>query len=175
MPIEPDKQKLNIFKKISSKTKEDKERESDSQNKLKEMTSQENSPALIAGDNLLHRNDIIKQEDKKPVAHIHPLVNNNNAMKMSNDVTDLISRNPNTYTFDMSPPTTPGAPKTPEVRADVPNFIVEKKKRKDKTGKKKEPKPKIPKSSFSPKKVLKLNSFITTKTITELLLVLELT
>ena len=61
LPIEPDKQNLNSFKKISSKRKKDKERESDLQHKLKEMASRENSPTLPAGDNLLHRKDIIKQ------------------------------------------------------------------------------------------------------------------
>jgi transcription initiation factor TFIID subunit 3 len=159
LPIEPDKQKLNIFKKISSKPKEDKDKEVlDSQHKLKELAPSETPSSLIVSDNERHRNDVpVKQEDKKSIVQ-SPLANNNTTRTTLADdgVVDMMSPGSDVYMFDdMSPPGTPSTPKTPEL--NVPNVSMEqKKKRKEKTGKKKEPKPKTLKNTVSPKKVMKI-------------------
>ncbi|XP_011496850.1 PREDICTED: transcription initiation factor TFIID subunit 3 isoform X2 [Ceratosolen solmsi marchali] len=155
LPIEPDKQKLNIFKKISSKPKEDKEKEViDLQHKLKDHACSDNSPSLIISDNERNRNDIlVKQEDKKSILQ-SPLANNCAARATVTDdgVVDMMSPGSDVYMFDdMSPPGTPSTPKTPEL--NVPNVTMEqKKKRKEKTGKKKETKLKSLKNTVSPKK-----------------------
>lgn len=151
LPIEPDKQKLNIFKKISSKSKEDKERE------MLDLQHKFDSPEDFSTLNTEYdkqRNDLIKQEDKKPI--VQNLVVNNNVPRVpgSQDVTDMMSPSSDAFMFDMSPPGTPRTPKTPEL--SVPHVSLEKKKKKDKTGKKKEPKPKIPKNIISPKKVISI-------------------
>ncbi|XP_003427022.2 transcription initiation factor TFIID subunit 3 isoform X1 [Nasonia vitripennis] len=147
LPIEPDKQKLNIFKKITPKSKEDKEM-LDVQQKF---DSRENFSAFNMEYDKQQRNDLVKQEDKKPI--VQNIIVNNNVPRVPEDVglTDMMSPNSDTYMFDMSPPGTPRTPKTPELSlpAHVP---LEKKKKKDKTGKKKEPKQKIPKNNPSPKK-----------------------
>lgn len=157
LPIEPDKQKLNIFKKISSKSKEDKEKESDFLQKAK-LTS-ENSSNLMLDESDKYRSDlVIKQEDKKAMVQ-SPIVNNNTVRTpgTEDNVTNMMSpgSGSDVYMFDMSPPGTPSTPKTPEL--SVTNISTEpKKKKKDKSGKKKDSKPKTPRSSVSPKKVSEL-------------------
>lgn len=145
---EPDKQKLNIFKKIS-KPRDDKEKETP-ENKYKDLDSRESSPGLIIDENMEkinRRNDIEpKPEEKKipqvPDAHIQP---------DPSDLTGIQSPSSDGYMFDdMSPPGTPSTPKTPEL--NVPMVSDQKKKRKEK-GKKKETKLKSPKQCVSPKKV----------------------
>ncbi|XP_043489018.1 transcription initiation factor TFIID subunit 3 isoform X3 [Polistes fuscatus] len=148
LPSEPDKQKLNIFKKIS-KPREDKEKEIPEQHKHKELDSRESSPGLIIDENLekhAHKNDSeIKKEEKKtphtPDVHVHP----------EGDLIDIQSPSSDVYMFDdMSPPGTPSTPKTPEL--NVPTSIDQKKKKKEKSNKKKESKIRSPKRCVSPKK-----------------------
>ncbi|XP_014613903.1 PREDICTED: transcription initiation factor TFIID subunit 3 isoform X3 [Polistes canadensis] len=148
LPSEPDKQKLNIFKKIS-KSREDKEKEIPEQHKHKELDSRESSPGLIIDENLekhAHKNDSeVKKEEKKtphtPDVHVHP----------EGDLIDIQSPSSDVYMFDdMSPPGTPSTPKTPEL--NVPTSIDQKKKKKEKSNKKKESKIRSPKRCVSPKK-----------------------
>ncbi|KAK2587163.1 hypothetical protein KPH14_002916 [Odynerus spinipes] len=148
LPSEPDKQKLNIFKKIS-KPREDKEKESSEQHKHKELDSRESSPGLIIDENTekhAHKNDSeAKKEEKKtphtPDVHVHP----------DGDSIDIQSPSSDVYMFDdMSPPGTPSTPKTPEL--NVPTPTDQKKKKKEKSNKKKESKIRSPKRCVSPKK-----------------------
>lgn len=67
---------------------------------------------------------------------------------------DMQSPSSDVYMFDtdISPPGTPSStPKTPEL--NVPTVVEQKRKKKEKSGKKKEPKLKSPKQCVSPKKV----------------------
>lgn len=148
LPSEPDKQKLNIFKKIS-KPREDKEKEPSEQHKHKELDSRESSPGLIIDENIekhAHKNDTeAKKEEKKtphtPDVHVHP----------DGDSIDIQSPSSDVYMFDdMSPPGTPSTPKTPEL--NVPTPTDQKKKKKEKNNKKKESKIRSPKRCISPKK-----------------------
>lgn len=155
LPIEPDKQKLNIFKKISSKPRDDKDRDMlDPQQKYKDLNSRENSSSITTDDERYHNNASIKQEDKK--TNFQSPVINNNVLRVpgaEDGISNMMSPGSDVYMFDdMSSPGTPSTPKTPEL--NLPNVPFEKKKKKDKSGKKKEPKIKTPKSSISPKKVI---------------------
>ncbi|XP_012258463.1 transcription initiation factor TFIID subunit 3 isoform X2 [Athalia rosae] len=154
LPSEPDKQKLNIFKKIS-KPRDDKEKEP-SENKYKDLDSRESSPGLIIDENtdkLNRRNDTeVKTEEKKtphtPDVHV----------PADGDLTGLQSPSSDVYMFDdMSPPGTPSTPKTPEL--NVPVVTDQKKKRKEK-GKKKETKLRSPKQCISPKKIKMTNDLV---------------
>ncbi|XP_046485681.1 transcription initiation factor TFIID subunit 3 isoform X1 [Neodiprion pinetum] len=155
LPSEPDKQKLNIFKKIS-KPRDDKEKDT-TENKHKDLDSRESSPGLIIDENIEKLNRKIdaeaKTEEKKtphtPDVHVQP---------DSGDPTGLQSPSSDIYMFDdMSPPGTPSTPKTPEL--NVPVVIDQKKKRKEK-GKKKETKLKSPKQCISPKKIKMSNDLV---------------
>ncbi|XP_076641348.1 TBP-associated factor 3 isoform X2 [Halictus rubicundus] len=150
LPSEPDKQKLNIFKKIS-KPREDKEKDTSEQHKYKELDSRESSPGLIIDENndkQALRNDIeVKHEEKKaphtPDVHIQP---------DGGELIDLPSPDSDVYMFDdMSPPGTPSTPRTPELNMP-PTPTDHKKKRKEKISKKKELKSRSPKHCTSPKK-----------------------
>ncbi|XP_014480646.1 PREDICTED: transcription initiation factor TFIID subunit 3 isoform X2 [Dinoponera quadriceps] len=161
LPSEPDKQKLNIFKKISKPREEkdkDKETAAEVPHKYKDLDSRECSPALVIDENnekqqhAAHRNDVtdVKRiEEKKaphtPDLHTHPT---------DGDLVDVQSPSSDVYMFDdtdISPPGTPSStPKTPEL--NVPTVVEQKRKKKEKTGKKKEPKLKSPKQCVSPKK-----------------------
>lgn len=148
LPSEPDKQKLNIFKKIS-KPRDDKEKEL-SDNKYKNLDSRESSPGLVIDENnekLNRRHEAESKPEEKKTPHT-PDVHN---QPDSGDLTGLQSPSSDVYMFDdMSPPGTPSTPKTPEL--NVPVLNDQKKKRKEK-GKKKETKSKSPKQCISPKKV----------------------
>lgn len=157
LPSEPDKQKLNIFKKISKPREEkDKDKEITEPHKHKDvLDSRENSPGLIIdvenAEKHGHRNDVEpkgEREEKKaphtPDVHI----------QSDSDLADVHSLSSDVYTFDgadISPPGTPSTPKTPEL--SVPTVPEQKRKKKEKSGKKKEPKLKNPKQCVNPKKV----------------------
>ncbi|XP_011637929.1 transcription initiation factor TFIID subunit 3 isoform X2 [Pogonomyrmex barbatus] len=157
LPSEPDKQKLNIFKKISKPREEkDKDKETTEPHKYKDvLDSRENSPELIIdvenAEKHVHRNDADPKggrEEKKtphtPDVHIPP----------DGDLADVQSSSSDVYIFDdadISPPGTPSTPKTPEL--SVPTVPEQKRKKKEKSGKKKEPKLKSPKQCVSPKKI----------------------
>lgn len=151
LPSEPDKQKLNIFKKIS-KPREDKDKDISEQHKYKELDSRESSPALVIDENIdkqTLRNDIdVKREEKKtphtPDVHFQP---------DGGELIDLQSPGSDVYMFDdMSPPGTPSTPRTPEL--NMPTTPTDhKKKRKEKLNKKREIKSRSPKHYVSPKKV----------------------
>lgn len=170
LPSEPDKQKLNIFKKIS-KPREEKDKDKDKEtaeppHKYKDLGSRECSPALIIDENIekqhaaAHRNDVVadvkRVEEKKtphtPDVHVGPTYT---------DVVDVQSPSSDVYMFDdtdISPPGTPSStPKTPEL--NVPTVVEQKRKKKEKSSKKKEPKLKSPKQCVSPKKVRYLMSY----------------
>lgn len=156
LPSEPDKQKLNIFKKIS-KPREEKEKDKEAlePHKYKDnLDSRENSPELIIDmentEKHAHRNDVDAKgrEEKKtphtPDVHAQP----------DGDLVDVQSPSSDVYMFDdadISPPGTPSTPKTPEL--SVPTVPEQKRKKKEKSGKKKEHKLKSPKQCVSPKKV----------------------
>ncbi|XP_020280557.1 transcription initiation factor TFIID subunit 3 [Pseudomyrmex gracilis] len=155
LPSEPDKQKLNIFKKIS-KPREEKDKDKETlETKHKDTLdhSRDHSPELVIDDNNAekhaHRNDAEAKggrEEKKtphtPDVHIQP----------DSDQTDMQSPPSDVYMFDdadISPPGTPSTPKTPEL--SVPTVPEQKRKKKEKS-KKKESKLKSPKQCVSPKK-----------------------
>lgn len=159
LPSEPDKQKLNIFKKIS-KPREEKDKEATEPHKYKDvLDSRENSPELIIdvenaekhAEKHAHRNETEPKggrEEKKtphtPDVHI----------QSDSDLADVQSLSSDVYIFDdadISPPGTPSTPKTPEL--NVPTVPEQKRKKKEKSGKKKESKLKSPKQCISPKKV----------------------
>ncbi|XP_012543687.1 transcription initiation factor TFIID subunit 3 isoform X2 [Monomorium pharaonis] len=165
LPSEPDKQKLNIFKKISKPREEkDKDKETTEPHKYKDaLDSRENSPELIIdienAEKHVHRNDTDpkggRSEEKKtphtPDVHI----------QSDSDLADVQSLSSDVYMFDdadISPPGTPSTPKTPEL--SVPTVPEQKRKKKEKSGKKKEPKLKNPKQCISPKKT-KLSNDVT--------------
>ncbi|XP_077267987.1 TBP-associated factor 3 isoform X4 [Temnothorax americanus] len=156
LPSEPDKQKLNIFKKISKPREEkDKDKETTEPHKHKEiLESREKSPDLVIdienAEKHAHRNDAdpkAGREEKKtphtPDVHV----------QSDSDLADVQSLSSDVYMFDdadISPPGTPSTPKTPEL--SVPTVPEQKRKKKEKSGKKKEPKLKNPKTQSSPKK-----------------------
>lgn len=159
LPSEPDKQKLNIFKKIS-KPREEKEKDKDKEiteaHKYKDtLDSRENSPELVIDventEKHVHRNDADpkggREEKKTPhTPDVH--------VQSDSDLADVQSLSSDVYIFDdadISPPGTPSTPKTPEL--SVPTVSEQKRKKKEKSGKKKEPKLKSPKQCISPKKV----------------------
>lgn len=154
LPIEPDKQKLNIFKKISSKTKEDKERDTiDHLHKMKEFGFQADSKHPLINAESYHANAIIKNEDK--IIQQVPLMNNSVMPRaVEENTTNFV--NPGLDSYDMSPcdPRTLSTPKTPEIGMQSPVVVFEqqKRKKKDKSGKKKEPKVKTPKNILNPTK-----------------------
>ncbi|XP_076224873.1 TBP-associated factor 3 isoform X2 [Nomia melanderi] len=150
LPSEPDKQKLNIFKKIS-KPREDKDKDTTEQHKHKELDSRESSPGLIIDENndkqALRNDSDVKHEEKKaphtPDVHLQ---------HDGGELIDLQSPGSDVYMFDdMSPPGTPSTPRTPEL--NMPTTPTDhKKKRKEKINKKKELKSRSPKHCASPKK-----------------------
>ncbi|XP_011708270.1 PREDICTED: transcription initiation factor TFIID subunit 3 isoform X2 [Wasmannia auropunctata] len=167
LPSEPDKQKLNIFKKISKPREEkekdkdkDKDKETTEPHKYKDiLNSRENSPGLVIdvenAEKHAHRNDADAKggrEEKKtphtPDVHI----------QSDSDLADVQSLSSDVYMFDdadISPPGTPSTPKTPEL--SVPTVPEQKRKKKEKSGKKKEAKVKNPKQCISPKKTKSSN------------------
>nr|XP_034176337.1 transcription initiation factor TFIID subunit 3-like isoform X2 [Osmia lignaria] len=150
LPSEPDKQKLNIFKKIS-KPREDKDKDISEQHKYKELDSRESSPGLIIDENIdkqtISNDNDAKREEKKtphtPDVHLQP---------DGGELTDVPSPGSDVYMFDdMSPPGTPSTPRTPEL--NMPTTPTDhKKKKKEKISKKKELKSRSPKRCVSPKK-----------------------
>lgn len=165
LPSEPDKQKLNIFKKITKPREEkDKDKETLEPHKYKDtLDSRENSPGLIIDvDNTekhtTHRNDPDAKgggrEEKRtlqtPDVHAQP----------DPDLTEVQSSGSDVYIFDadISPPGTPSTPKTPEL--SVPTVPEQKRKKKEKSGKKREAKLKSPKQCVSPKKVGCVSFFV---------------
>lgn len=155
LPSEPDKQKLNIFKKIS-KPREDKDKDISEQHKYKELDSRESSPGLVIDENIekqaLRIDNEAKREEKKtphtPDVHLQP---------DGGDLIDLQSPGSDVYTFDdMSPPGTPSTPRTPEL--NMPTTPTDhKKKKKEKINKRKELKSRSPKHCVSPKKTKLMN------------------
>jgi len=159
LPSEPDKQKLNIFKKISKPREEkDKDKETFESYKYKDtLDSRENSPELIIDientEKQTHRNDADKGREEKRTPHTPDI-------QPDGDLVDMQSPSSDVYMFDdadISPPGTPSTPKTPEL--SVPTVAEQKRKKKEKSGKKKEPKLKSPKQCVSPKKVKYIVSF----------------
>ncbi|KAM0724336.1 Transcription initiation factor TFIID subunit 3 [Formica fusca] len=161
LPSEPDKQKLNIFKKISKPREEkDKDKEISEPHKHKDiLDSRENSPELIIDvDNMekhTHRNDTEAKggREEKRTPHTPDVHVQSDA-----DLADVQSSESDVYIFDdadISPPGTPSTPKTPEL--NVPTVSEQKRKKKEKSGKKKESKLKSPKQCVSPKKTKLLN------------------
>ncbi|XP_025266483.1 transcription initiation factor TFIID subunit 3 isoform X2 [Camponotus floridanus] len=159
LPSEPDKQKLNIFKKISKPREEkDKDKEISEPHKYKDiLDSRENSPELIIDvDNMekhAHRNDADTKGgyEEKRTPHTPDV-------QPDADLADVQSSESDVYIFDdadISPPGTPSTPKTPEL--NVPTVSEQKRKKKEKSGKKKESKLKSPKQCISPKKTKLLN------------------
>lgn len=155
LPSAPDKQKLNIFKKIS-KPKDDKLSDIVDHHKYKDQIKRENSPNIIIDNNIddkINRNDVnIKKEDIIKKVPRTPDVNMHN-----NDgyINDLRSPSSDVYMFDdnMSPPGTPSTPKTPEL--NVPGPADVKKKKKETRGRKKGSLNKKPPFADSPQKVIK--------------------
>ncbi|XP_025157013.1 transcription initiation factor TFIID subunit 3 isoform X1 [Harpegnathos saltator] len=168
LPSEPDKQKLNIFKKISKPREEkDKDKETvEPPHKHKDLNSRECSPALIIDENTekqhaVHRNDIVdtaKRNEEKKTPHTPDV----HVQLTDGDLVDVQSPSSDVYMFDdtdISPPGTPSStPKTPEL--NVPTVLEQKRKKKEKSGKKKEPKLKSPKQCVSPKKTKNSNDVI---------------
>ncbi|XP_043279362.1 transcription initiation factor TFIID subunit 3 isoform X2 [Venturia canescens] len=149
LPSEPDKQKLNIFKKISKPREEKSSDGPEPSNKYKDLDSRESSPGLIIdeiSDKGVQSIDIDSKRDEKkipktPDVHIDEGAETNDPQSPPSDV----------YIFgDMSPPGTPSTPKTPEL--EVPVMVDIKKKKKERNVRKKEPRSKSPKRSISPKK-----------------------
>ena len=141
LPSEPDKRKLNIFKKISKAEKEPE------QHKQKTLDSREASPPLIIDveDRHAHRIDLEMKREERKTPHTPDVV------LPDGDADDFQSPSSDVYMFDnMSPPGTPSTPKTPDVALPLP--AEPKKKKKERVNKKKEPKVKTPKI-MSPKKV----------------------
>ncbi|XP_063990504.1 transcription initiation factor TFIID subunit 3 isoform X2 [Diachasmimorpha longicaudata] len=143
LPSEHDKQKLNIFKKIS-KPRDDKGDVVDHHKHKDEL--RDNSLGLVideVGDK--HRESDARREEKKvphtPDVHGHG----------DSDIMDLRSPNTDVYMFDdMSPPGTPSTPKTPEL--NVPGPPVETKKKRKEKGSKKKDNSKGPGPKESPQK-----------------------
>ncbi|XP_051173985.1 transcription initiation factor TFIID subunit 3 isoform X2 [Leptopilina boulardi] len=136
LPSEPDKRKLNIFKKISKP-----EKETEKHKDLK--ISRENSPIDIGERNQIDSGEIKREEKKTP--HTPDVV------LPVGDASEFQSPATYAYTFDnMSPPGTPSTPKTPELSLPVP--VEPKKKKRERVTKKKEPKVKTPKSTLNSKK-----------------------
>ena len=147
IPSEPDKRKLNIFKKIS---KSEKELE---QHKHKEFDSRENSPALIIDveDRHVHRADVEGKKEERKTPHTPDVI------LPDGDANDFPPSD--VYMFDdMSPPGTPSTPKTPDL--NVPPPVEPKKKKREKSNKKKEPKVKTPRTTMAPKKVNNFDLYI---------------
>lgn len=130
LPTEPDKQKLNFFKKIS-KPKDDRDRD------------------LLTNETTKHSMNVdIKQEEEKLLPPVAIL--NNNLERIPKP--DFQHRELATSFDDMSPPGTPKTPKTPELcNITTPND--QKKKRKERSSKKKEKEPKIRTPKSANKKV----------------------
>lgn len=144
---EPDKLKLNIFKKIS-KVKEDK-MDKQEKAKLKEENRllEKNIPSRGSSPDL-----IIDETDNKPVdtmksqpysvmdkykQDIKP-IKLNPASDVGNKMYDIVKSSPHSdkeFMFDdyLSPPGTPLTPKTPEMLSQSPPAKVEKRKKKEKT------------------------------------------
>lgn len=147
LPSEPDKQKLNIFKKIS-KPRDDKSIDVIDHHKHKEIETRDQSPGLIIDEpndkhnreandkhsretNDKHSREVEGRREEKKVPHTPDV-------HVDNDIVDLRSPTTNVYMFDdMSPPGTPSTPKTPELSVPGPPPEA-KKKRKEKGSKKKE-------------------------------------
>lgn len=121
---EPDKKKVNIFKKISNVKNEKVESKVAKIKDEIKQESRESSPDLIIDESA---NDSI-------VNRVH---------RISNDITIELIDNPvvaktpdkleRSYFDDHSPPGTPSTPKTPEMISQSPPLTKEKRKRKDKT------------------------------------------
>lgn len=151
LPSEPDKQKLNIFKKISKPREEKSADAPELLNKHKDLDSRECSPSLIIDeitDKGIPRIDVDAKRDEKkipktPDVHIDE----------GGEPIDPQSPPSGVYMFgDMSPPGTPSTPKTPEL--EVPVMVdIKKKNKKERNVRKKEPRSRSPKRSISPKKV----------------------
>lgn len=144
LPTELDKQKLNIFKKISSKSKDTLE---SPQQKSRDSAFGENMSSVIGADLQGRHDNDIRQDDKKLTLQNHLV--NNKALRSEEGVTNMLSPSSdgiNSYS-EMSPPRTPGTPKTPEINLPV----EQKKKKKDKSSKKKDQKINLPKNVTSKK------------------------
>ncbi|KAJ9590828.1 hypothetical protein L9F63_016138, partial [Diploptera punctata] len=153
---EPDKQKLNIFKKIS-KVKEEKSEKLDRSEHFDSAPrdSRESSPGLI-----IDESEANSRQREMPES---------TSSKVDETINDVVSGHASgpgsdhdVYMFDddFSPPGTPSTPKTPEL--PTPSKKVqdqkEKKRKREKSKSKKEGKGRSPKGSISPKKVkLELN------------------
>ena len=140
LPIEPDKQKLNIFKKISSKPKEELQ--------TKHVKEQMSYDTTLNG--MLASN--IKQEDRKSTL--------NNPIACDSDTKGLMSSGTNNYSFEAPLLTDSNISNNPEFTGSgsISEICLQqqslKRKKKDKTEKKKRgPKVKTPKNILKSKKV----------------------
>ncbi|KAF7990063.1 hypothetical protein HCN44_009006 [Aphidius gifuensis] len=121
---EPDKQKLNIFKKLTKSRDDNKSIDVIDNHKIKNENN-----TLSINNNIRADIEIKKEEKKVPRT---PDINMHN----DNDIVDLRSPSSDVYMFpDMSPPGTPSTPKTPEFNVPGPADI--KKKKKETRGRKK--------------------------------------
>ncbi|XP_074109761.1 TBP-associated factor 3 [Cotesia typhae] len=110
LPVEPDKQKLTIFKKIS-KAQEHNKVPDVPESKAKELVSRESSPEII-----------VDEIDDEPVAVKIDHAEKDKVKSGGNIDVDFVDiRSPDTFISDMSPPRTPTVPKTPEIK--VPEII----------------------------------------------------
>lgn len=119
---EPDKRKINIFKRISNVKNEKVDMKLIKVKDEMKQESRESSPNLIIDESIEVMNKV---------------------QNISNDVTiEIISTNPpakspekleRSYFDDDSPPGTPSTPKTPEMISQSPPLMKEKRKRKDKS------------------------------------------
>lgn len=138
LPTAVSHQKLNIFKKISSKPKETLE---NSQQK-----SKDSAPNLIMP-NMVGVNE---QNDDKKLNMQNHLTNNNAVRLPEGGTSSIMSPNSDDMYAEISPPRTPGNPKTPDMNLPA---VEQRKKKKDKSGKKKEQKNNAVKCGFETKKV----------------------
>ncbi|KAK0169806.1 hypothetical protein PV328_010446 [Microctonus aethiopoides] len=133
LPVELDKQKLNIFKKIS-KSRDEKNSEIPEHHKFKdtELQSSTSGSILDEADKFIRNDPEIKLEETKTS------VMKEEDIFLNSEITESRSPSSDMYAYDdMSPPGTPSTPKTPEL--NVPGCPTDqKKKRKEKSSRKKD-------------------------------------
>ncbi|KAK0161710.1 hypothetical protein PV327_008129 [Microctonus hyperodae] len=133
LPVELDKQKLNIFKKIS-KSRDEKNSETPEHHKFKDTELQSSTSGLVfdEADKFIRNDPEIKLEETKTSVMKEEDIFSNT------EITESRSPSSDMYAYDdMSPPGTPSTPKTPEL--NVPGCPTDqKKKRKEKSNRKKD-------------------------------------
>lgn len=148
LPFEPDKQKLNIFKKIS-KPREDKEKDIVVEHKFKDSELREKSPIMTIDAHIdrLNRNDVVvKKEDNRFIPHTLDVVKPH----PNDEIPKFLGHNSFNLPLPLAPPI-PNMPKMPNM-PELSIFPVhdQRKRKKERSSKKKEPK--MPKDLANPKK-----------------------